>query len=425
MKTSVAIVGGGPGGSALALFLAREGVKATIIEKDEFPRYHIGESMSGEAGGLLRRLGLEKKMLDARHPVKRGLHVYGRQPQPWYVPVRLRDKNNELQNTNTWQVRRADFDKMMLEEALAAGTDLVRGQATAPILADDGAVRGVRVQMADGSVHEIASDVLVDATGQTKWLAGLGFTSKLEIGHYDKQVAVFSQVKGAIRNEGDQRDNTLIFYKQLVHWAWFIPIDDETVSIGVVSPGRYFKAKRESKTDFLMRELGELHPELKRRIPDPTLVEETRAMQNYSYQAHKFTGKGWLCMGDAHRFIDPIFSFGLYVTLKEAELVAPAIKAYVAGEGRDSEDPFAAHAKLCDFGLDKLQILIDGFWSNPLAFALIAHQKFPDETTDLFAGRIFGTDHNPALESLRGIKEHNVGFWDKEQNWWDDAALSM
>jgi hypothetical protein len=174
-----------------------------------------------------------------------------------------------------------------------------------------------------------------------------------------------------------------------------------------------------------MRELGELHPELKRRIPDPTLVEETRAMQNYSYQAHKFTGKGWLCMGDAHRFIDPIFSFGLYVTLKEAELVAPAIKAYLAGEGRVSEDPFAAHAKLCDFGLDKLQILIDGFWSNPLAFALIAHQKFPDETTDLFAGRIFGTDHNPALESLRGIKEHNVGFWDKEQNWWDDAALSM
>src|SRR5262245_6615751 len=230
MKTPVAIVGGGPGGSALAVYLAREGIKATIIEKDTFPRYHIGESMSGEAGGLLRGLGLEKKMNDAGHPVKRGLHVYGRQPQPWYVPVRLRTKDtNELRDTSTWQVRRSDFDKMMLEEALSAGAELVRGQATAPMLAEDGAVTGVKVQMADGGVQEIASDVLVDASGQTKWLAGLGFTSKLEIGHYDKQVAVFSQVKGTIRNEGNQRDNTLIFYKQLVHWAWFIPIDSETV----------------------------------------------------------------------------------------------------------------------------------------------------------------------------------------------------
>ena len=264
----------------------------------------------------------------------------------------------------------------------------------------------------------------MDVSGQAKWLASHGLTSKLEIGHYDKQVAVFSQVKGAIRNEGKYKDNTLIFYKQLVHWAWFIPINDEITSIGVVSPGRYFKSKRESKADFLRRELQELHPELKRRLVDPELIEETRGMQNYSYQARQFSGKGWLCMGDAHRFIDPIFSFGLYVTLKEAHLAAPAIRAYLEGKSRDAADPFAEHAQLCDFGLDKLQDLIDGFWANPLAFALVAHQKYPDETTDLFAGRIFGNDHNPALEAMRGIKKHNRGFWDNESNWWDDVSTS-
>jgi flavin-dependent dehydrogenase len=424
MKTPVAIVGGGPGGAALALYLAREGIHSTIIEKDAFPRYHIGESMSGEAGALLRGLGLEKKMIEARHPIKRGLHVYGRHPVPWYIPVRLRTPQNELKDTFTWQVRRSDFDKMMLDEALGAGADLVRGQATTPLVAPDGSVRGVKVKMADGGVQEIESEVLVDVTGQTKWLAGQGLTSKLEIGHYDKQVAIFSQVRGAIRDEGSASDNTIIFYKQLVHWAWFIPIDDEITSIGVVSPGRYFKDKGESKADFLRRELQELHPELKRRIPDPELIEETRGMQNYSYQAHQFTGKGWMCMGDAHRFIDPIFSFGLYVTLKEAHLAAPSIKAYLAGECRDVPDPFAAHAKLCDFGLDKLQDLVDGFWANPLAFALVAHQKYPDETTDLFAGRIFDNDHNPALEALRGIKQHNRGFWDRDANWWDEVSLS-
>jgi flavin-dependent dehydrogenase len=423
MKTPVAIVGGGPGGAALALYLAREGIKSTIIEKDEFPRYHIGESMSGEAGNLLRGLGLDKKMIERRHPIKWGLHVYGRSPVPWYVPVKMRTPENELKEVFTWQVRRSDFDKMMLEEALAAGVELVRGQATKPIMADDGSARGVQVRMNDGGLQEIESELLVDVSGQAKWLASLGLTSKLELGHYEKQVAIFSQVKGAIRDEGKFNGNTLIFYKQLVHWAWFIPIDDEITSVGVVCPGSYFTSKRETKHDFLYRELHDLHPELKRRIPDRELIEETRAMQNYSYQAQQYCGKGWLCIGDAHRFIDPIFSFGLYLTLKEAHLAAPSIRAYLEGANRDAADPFAAHAGLCDFGGDKLQDLIDGFWTNPLAFALVAHHKYPDGTIDLFAGRIFGQDHNPALEAMRGIKKHNRGFWDQPSNWWDELSV--
>jgi flavin-dependent dehydrogenase len=422
VKTPVAIVGGGPGGAALALYLAREGVRSAIIEKDGFPRYHIGESMSGECGNLLRGLGLEQKMLDHRYPRKAGLHVYSRGATRWYVPVKLRTPENELKETFTWQVRRSEFDQMMLDEALAAGTELIRGQATTPILAEDGTARGVKVKMADGGVQEVESEVLVDVSGQAKWLCGLGLTSKPEIGHYDRQVAIFTQLKGAIRNDPPHRDDTLIFYKQLVHWAWFIPIDDEVTSVGIVAPGRYFAARRESKRDFLLRELDELHPDLKRRTPDRELLEEARGVQNYSYQAHRFCGKGWLCIGDAHRFIDPIFSFGLYATLKEAHLAAPAIRSYLEGANRDSADPFQAHAELCDYGLDKLQDLIDGFWTNPLAFAMVAHSKYPDATTDLFAGRIFGNDHNPALEAMRGIKKHNRGFWDQPANWWDELS---
>jgi flavin-dependent dehydrogenase len=276
--------------------------------------------------------------------------------------------------------------------------------------------------MADGGVQEIESEVLVDVSGMAKWLAGLGLTSKPEIGHYDRQVAIFSQFKGAIRSDGNYPDDTMIFYKQLVHWAWFIPIDSEVTSVGIVAPGRYFAAKRESKRDFLLRELQELHPELSRRIPDRELLEEVRGVQNYSYQARKFCGKGWLCIGDAHRFIDPIFSFGLYATLKEAHLAAPAIRSYLEGANRDAAEPFKAHAELCEFGLDKLQDLIDGFWTNPLAFAIVAHSKYPDGTTDLFAGRIYGNDHNPALEAMRAIKKHNRGFWDQPANWWDELS---
>src|SRR5207245_7321225 len=92
MKSDVLIIGGGPGGSAMAMFLAQEGIKPVILEQEEFPRYHIGESMTGEAGQLLRRLGLKEEMIKREHPVKHGVRVFGTNVQnSWYVPVTSRD----------------------------------------------------------------------------------------------------------------------------------------------------------------------------------------------------------------------------------------------------------------------------------------------------------------------------------------------
>jgi flavin-dependent dehydrogenase len=119
MKTTVLIIGGGPAGCAAAMFLAKEGVKPVILEQEEFPRFHIGESMTGEAGALLRRLGLEKKMMERNFPVKHGVRVYG--TSSWFIPVARRDENWEIQPATTWQVRRSDFDAMMLKEAQARG----------------------------------------------------------------------------------------------------------------------------------------------------------------------------------------------------------------------------------------------------------------------------------------------------------------
>ena len=208
------------------MFLARHGISSTIIERDPFPRYHIGESMSGECGALLRNLGLEDAMLQAGHPIKVGLTVYGPTGNPWYVPVMARTPENELVPQFTWQVRRSEFDRMMLDEAVARGAGLVRGTATEPLRADDGRVRGVRVAMADGGTQDIQSEVLMDISGQRTWLARLGgITGKKVLGRYCRQIAVFSQVAGAAREPGERRGNTQIFYQQRDHWAWFIPLD--------------------------------------------------------------------------------------------------------------------------------------------------------------------------------------------------------
>src|SRR5262249_61655485 len=144
MKTDVLIIGGGPGGAAMAMFLAREGIKPVILEQEEFPRFHIGESNTGESGQVLRRLGFEGEMTKRENPVKHGVKVFGTTGQnSWYVPVSSRDKEWNLSLSTTWQVRRSVFDTMMLKEAETRGATIMRGTATKPLLADDGAVRGV------------------------------------------------------------------------------------------------------------------------------------------------------------------------------------------------------------------------------------------------------------------------------------------
>jgi len=427
VKTDVVIIGGGPGGSTSAMFLAREGIHAVIIEQETFPRYHIGESLTGAGGKVLRDLGLEAEMYRRKHPTKQGVKVYGNSPRgSWFVPVTGRDENWQLFPWDTWQVRRSGFDQMLLNEAVTRGATLIPGKATEPLLNDDGSVRGVKVAVRDGGLMEIASEVLLDCSGQATFLANSKVTGFKYLGNYDKQIAIFSQVAGAIRDDGStrdsHRDNTLIFYQQKFHWAWFIPLDEEVVSVGVVIPAAYFLEKKESKRDFLIRELHELHPELKRRIPEIKLVEDVHVIPNYSYQVRRFCGKGFICIGDAHRFIDPIFSFGATVTMCEAQFAAPLVKAYLGGAHRDAANPFAAHQLSCERGIDILEDTIDLFWERPLTFAAFVHYYFTDHMTDMLAGRIYERQPSPPIQSARRILHREA---ERERTYDDGDTYSV
>lgn len=404
MKTQVAIIGGGPGGSTAAMYLLREGITPVIIEKETFPRYHIGESMTGECGGILRDLGLGMDMIENKHPVKHGVKVFGK--HPWFLPVMARDPEGKLIDQTTWQVRRSDFDKMMLEEAVKRGATLIQGQATDPIV-EDGKVVGVNVRLASGGMMKIESEILLDFTGQATFLATKGVTGPKYLGNYDRQIAIFSQIENGIRDNGVARDeqngNTFIFYKQKYHWAWWIPLDDKVTSVGVVSPAAYFTEQGESKHDFLKRELHNIHPELTRRIPEVNLIEETRVIKNYSYQVKQFCGQGYMCFGDAHRFIDPIFSFGLYVTMKEAQIAAPYIKRYLNGELPKEGNPFEEYQLYVEKGIDVLEDALDGFWEHPFAFAMLVYNRYVDQMIDIFAGRIYENQPSEAVMAFRKL----------------------
>ncbi len=397
-KTDVLIIGGGPGGSAAAMFLLQEGIKPLIVEQEEFPRFHIGESMTGESAGVLRRLGLEEAMLKRDFPVKHGVRVFG--TSSWFIPVARRNENWELELGSTWQVRRSEFDGMMLKEAEARGAIVVRGAAKEALRTPEGDLRGVSIQRPDGSREEIEAQVVLDCSGMATFLANQKVTGPKYVGSYDKQIAFFTHVKGAIRDPGTSgemaKDNTLIFYKKKFHWAWSIPIDDEVVSLGLVVPTAEFVAHQQTPADFFRDYLPTIHPDLARRTEKIELVEQVRVIPNYSYQVRGFCGRGFICVGDAHRFVDPIFSFGLSTTVREAEFAVPHIVAYLNGKNRDAANPFDEYQRFCEKGLDNLEDMVDLFWEQPFAFATFVHYRYREELTDAFAGRVYETENQPS-----------------------------
>jgi flavin-dependent dehydrogenase len=140
-----------------------------------------------------------------------------------------------------------------------------------------------------------------------------------------------------------------------------------------------------------------------------TLVEDVHVIPNYSFQVRQFCGKGFICIGDAHRFIDPIFSFGLYVSMREPQLAAPLIKAYLAGAQRDADNPFAAYQLLCEQGIDVLEDTIDLFWEQPFAFAAFVHNRYREYFTDILAGRIYERQPSPAVTAARRMLQREQG----------------
>ncbi len=417
IQTEVVIVGGGPGGAATAVFLAQQGVRSVIIEKDAFPRFHIGESMTGYCGGVVRAMGLEDQMASKGHPVKYGVTVYGTGGKnTFWVPVMSRGASGKLEDYSTWQVRRSEFDSQALEAAKRSGSQVITGQATEVLQDAAGAVTGLVVRTARGETIRIESKVVVDASGMATFLSNQGIASAKERGKYDRQLALFCHLRGARRDEGKASGNTLIFYAKKNHWAWFIPIEDDVVSVGVVVPSGHYRDQELDREAFYREQLKTLNPELARRVEGVELVEPVRAASNYSYHIRNFTGKGFLCVGDAHRFVDPIFSFGLHFAVAEGQLAAEAIGDYLRRDGKDfGDNPFALFEQVSERGMDAIEDMVDCFWLNPLAFSYFVHQKYREDLIDLFAGRVYQEPPNAGLRAIRAAKASALAKLEAQQ----------
>jgi FADH2-dependent halogenase len=266
-------------------------------------------------------------------------------------------------------------------------------EAVAPIQ-KDGQIIGLQIRTGAGALENLLCDVLVDCSGQATFLANRGITGPKVKGNYNNQIGVFSQIEDMVLDSGSDPSkaagNTLIFYKQRDHWAWTIPIASNLISIGVVAPAAHFKEQGLNKTEYLRKEMMTLNPELTRRITNTSFAEEVRSVTSYSYSTTDYAGKGFICVGDSHEFTDPIFSFGVFLAVKEAEFAAAAIVKHLGEEGGTDENPFADYEAITTEGQSAIRDVIDTFWEYPLVFTRMASGPHQDDITDLFAGRVYG-----------------------------------
>jgi len=387
LKEEVLIIGGGPAGAASAMNLLREGFQPVIIEAEIFPRFHIGESLTTECVDALSRLGLDQQLEELSAPRKTGVRIFSKNPENSFF----------VGAGDAWQVERSRFDKMMLDQAIERGARLLCGRVTSIRHHEGNWKLAVRT---DKGEEELAARFVIDASGQQRFSQKRGLFGEAIEGDYARQISFYSQFEGVARNDSDGFD-TLIFHREHHEWAWMIPLSESVTSIGLVVPVEDFRKSELSKEDFLEQGLAAFSEPLKLRAHAVSQVGEVGAVSNYSFSINEYSQNGLFCVGDSHRFIDPIFSFGVQFAVVEAEYVAKAIAACAEQKCAAWQPIHDDYMKTTTAAQDVIQDLLSYFWAYPWGFANMAHQRYPEEFLEIFAGRIYEVEAGEGLTHIR------------------------
>jgi len=386
-QSEVVVIGGGPAGATVATLVAQRGRRVTLFERERFPRFHVGESLIPETFWVLERLGMLDRMRGSRFVEKHSVQFVsekGLLSEPFYF-----HDHKPQESSRTWQVVRSEFDEMMLRNAAGQGVDVHEGVRVLDVLFEGDRAKGVRVQDERGDVREVMADVVVDASGQ-----GSMIMSRLGLRDWDpvlKKAAIWSYWKDAERGTGRDEGATIVLQlddKQ--GWFWYIPLHDGTVSVGVVAGYDYlFKDRPTKDPEAIYFEEVARCPGLQPRIAHAEKTAPVRVAKEYSYRSRQVAGDGWVLVGDAFGFLDPLYSSGILLALKSGELAADAITAAL-----DAGDTSAARLGTWgpDYirGMERMRRLVCEFYEGfNFGRFVKRHPHLKGHVTDLLIGDLF------------------------------------
>jgi flavin-dependent dehydrogenase len=326
----VAVIGGGPAGSTAAILLARQGYKVIALEKARHPRFHIGESLLPMNLPVFERLGVLDKVR-ALGVYKSGADFEADNDRGYSTYAFARAIGNSP--PHAYQVWRQDFDKMLYDHARESGADAREGQEVLNVEQSDSRASILRVRGEDGREYAIQARYVVDASGRDALLA-----SKQKIRRKNREhqsAAIFGHFHGAAVRPGEDAGNISI-YRFGHGWMWMIPLPGGVMSVGAVCRPEYLKQRKGRTVEFLLETLRQ-NPAAWARLESAALIgDEVRVTGNYSYDSAHMGGPGWVLVGDAFAFLDPVFSSGVYLAMSGAEQAAQVVDEALRNPRRET-----------------------------------------------------------------------------------------
>ncbi|MDI3286974.1 NAD(P)/FAD-dependent oxidoreductase [Polyangium sp. 15x6] len=397
------ILGGGPGGSTLAASLAQRGRRALVLEREKFPRFHIGESLLPRSREVFAELGLEEE-LDRRF-----LRKYGAR---FLCCTTKRESTYRFEEsfdpkfTYAYQVPRAEFDHVLLEHARKLGAEVREQWEATDVLFEGSRAVGVRAKnlLNPSEVVELFAPVVVDATGRDTLLASRT-RRKANIARLDK-TALFSHYRGTFRPSGQDEGNIqLVIFEH--GWFWFIPFRGDVTSVGVVVSSEWMRQKQKGETlDSFYDRTFARSPMACELLSGATRLRPVGALADFSYRIDQLAGDGWLFVGDAGGFLDPLFSTGAHLAIKGASLAAEAID-HALTTGDVSRAAFASYEANVRYAVDLFLGVVQSFYAGQFRETLFEPNQrttIRRLITSILAGDVFHVERRPPWAAF--LREH-------------------
>jgi flavin-dependent dehydrogenase len=382
------VIGGGPAGAAAASILGEKGHRVLVLEREKFPRYHVGESLIPFTYQPLKRLGLIDRMKESHFTKKYSVQFVspsGRASQPFYFFNRY-DRETVAQ---TWQVLRSEFDEMLLNHARERGAIVHEEMEVLELIRapDNEAVVGVRARSKVRGIQEFLAPITLDCTGKDSFAAVRNGWRKPD--PFLKKVAVWTYYKGAKRDKGIDEGATTVAFVPEKGWFWYIPQHNDMVSVGVVAEAKYLtRGGVKDLSQIFAREV-EQNLWIKQYLEPGQPTGPYYVTNEFSFHSEYCAGPGLLLVGDAFCFLDPVFSSGLMIALKSgvaaADAVSDAIKANDFSPAR-----FADYGRSMREGVENMRKLVYAFYDPNFSFKKVI-DKYPDlagDITDCLSGDV-------------------------------------
>ncbi|MEU8204074.1 NAD(P)/FAD-dependent oxidoreductase [Streptosporangium sp. NPDC049046] len=358
MAPDVTVIGGGPAGAISSALLARAGARVRLLERDFFPRYHIGESISSSCRAIIDLVGAREKIEARGYQVKEGLLLRWGAERDWAInwPDLFGDQ------VRSWQVDRADFDDVLLRHAADEGVEVVQGAQVKKVRFDGDRAVGVEWTH-DGRLLEAPAEFVVDASGRAGVLSSQHFRNRRPHDVF-RNVAIWGYYRGGTLLPRTPRGGINVISSPN-GWYWVIPLSGDVYSVGFVTHRDQFLARRPefpSQHAMFLALVAESQT-VAELVADGRLEGEIRVERDFSYSADSFCGPGYFLAGDSACFLDPLLSTGVHLAMYSGMLAAASILSAHAGEVTERE-ALAFHESHYRNAYGRMFSMVAGFYEQ-------------------------------------------------------------